>query len=75
MNLALGVLLATGLAAIVTGAAWWVIRASRSATLRRGQVRDLRREHPLGGELPGAIRIETEDSDQWAARGLDSIAP
>jgi hypothetical protein len=32
------------------------------------------RVYPLGAELAGAMRIETENSDSWAAPGLDSMA-
>ncbi len=67
LNLALGVLLGTGLAAVVTAASW-VMNAPRSAAFRGGQVGELRREHPLCGELPGVMRLETEDSGPSAAR-------
>ena len=32
------------------------------------------RVYPPGAELAGAMRIETENSDPWAAPGLDSMA-
>jgi hypothetical protein len=72
MSLALGVWLATGLATIVTGARL-VIRASRSVTRGRGHVCAI--FHSVG-QLRGAMRIVgSEDSDQWATRGSDSMAP
>ena len=46
------------------------MNAPRSAAFRGGQVGELRREHRLGGELPGVMRLETEDPDQSAARWI-----